>query len=214
MALKTFVIVSGVNNLSDARYCAGMGVDLIGFALEEGQEGHVAPNDYKEITEWLEGVQYVGEFENASADQIKAALQNYPVQYIQVNQAAVLTDLQDLQPPLQAPVILKVVVSDHNPLSASLLAPYTDRVALFLIENETPHYHNALIERVKELAPKYPIVLGSGLTPNNVTSLIDHARIKGIALKGGNEIKPGFKNFDELADILEAIEIDDVEEGV
>ena len=35
MGLKTLVKVSEVNNLSDARYCAGMGVEMIGFSLDE-----------------------------------------------------------------------------------------------------------------------------------------------------------------------------------
>lgn len=35
MALKTFVKISGVNNLSDARYCAGMGVNQLGFNIED-----------------------------------------------------------------------------------------------------------------------------------------------------------------------------------
>ena len=33
--LKTQVKVSSITNLSDARYCAGMGVDLLGFPIQE-----------------------------------------------------------------------------------------------------------------------------------------------------------------------------------
>ena len=28
-------------------------------------------------------------------------------------------------------------------------------------------------------------------------------------MRGGNEIRPGFKDFDELADILEALDVDE-----
>ena len=35
------------------------------------------------------------------------------------------------------------------------------------------------------------------------------SKVKGISLKGGEEIRPGYKDFDELADILEALEIED-----
>ena len=33
--LKTLVKVSGIENLSDARYCAGMGVEFLGFPLAQ-----------------------------------------------------------------------------------------------------------------------------------------------------------------------------------
>ena len=42
--LKTIVKVSEVNNLSDARYCAGMGVEYIGFSMD-----NVPFEKYKEM---------------------------------------------------------------------------------------------------------------------------------------------------------------------
>ena len=33
--LKTLIKVSNINNLSDARYCAGMGVEMLGFSMDE-----------------------------------------------------------------------------------------------------------------------------------------------------------------------------------
>ena len=60
MALKTFVKISSVNNLSDARYCAGMGVDIIGFDLHEGSDHYVSPSKFKEIERWISGVKLAG----------------------------------------------------------------------------------------------------------------------------------------------------------
>jgi hypothetical protein len=39
-------------------------------------------------------------------------------------------------------------------------------------------------------------------------SLLNNSHIKGIVLKGGHEEKPGLKNYDQLAIILEALEED------
>ena len=41
MSLQTFVKVGEITNLSDARYCAGMGVDLLGFNVVENTPGYV-----------------------------------------------------------------------------------------------------------------------------------------------------------------------------
>jgi len=48
--LKTKVKVSKVTNLSEARYCAGMGVDFLSFPVSS-----VDPKTYQEITGWVAG---------------------------------------------------------------------------------------------------------------------------------------------------------------
>jgi phosphoribosylanthranilate isomerase len=78
MALKTFVKVSTVNNLSDARYCAGMYVNWLGFNLEESSPDYLSPEKFTEITEWLSGLEYVGEFENSHPDTIRYPLHPNP----------------------------------------------------------------------------------------------------------------------------------------
>ena len=60
-----------------------------------------------------------------------------------------------------------------------------------------------------QLATTSPIVLGSGVSVDTVEAILDDVQPKGIALKGGNEIRPGYKEFDEMADILEALEDDE-----
>ena len=55
MPLKTFVKVGSITNLSDARYCAGMMVDMLGFRSVEGQEGYIKPAQFQEIRGWISG---------------------------------------------------------------------------------------------------------------------------------------------------------------
>jgi phosphoribosylanthranilate isomerase len=58
MSLKTKVKAGNITNLSDARYCAGMGVDWLSFPAEK-----VNPVKFKEITDWVTGPQFVLEAE-------------------------------------------------------------------------------------------------------------------------------------------------------
>ncbi len=66
MALKTLVYLRDINNLSDARYAAGMGVELTGFRLDPQDESSLTPEMFREITGWIAGVKTVGEFGQAS----------------------------------------------------------------------------------------------------------------------------------------------------
>ncbi|MFT6971874.1 MAG: phosphoribosylanthranilate isomerase, partial [Roseivirga sp.] len=87
MALKTFVKVSGINNLSDARYCAGMGVNQVGFEIEEGSPNYVDQQSFKEIKGWLSGVEFVGEI-NGSVGSIANLVKDYGLDAIQIENMA------------------------------------------------------------------------------------------------------------------------------
>ena len=207
MALKTFVKISEVTNLSNARYCAGMGVQVLGFVREENHSSYVDPTIYTAITEWLAGVAFAAEFDHYSPQQIEATLALYPnVQYVQITNPQHVAPLQRLQKPL----ILCLEADKHADIvsMADLMRDYHAGVTYFLVENTASHPHRELQEDLLHLAKQYPILLGFGVYPDNAQSIAEESALAGIALRGGEEIKPGYRNFDALADILEAIEED------
>ena len=61
MALKTFVKVGNITNLSDARYCAGMGVDQIGFNIDPANSSYTEQDDLDSIRAWVSGVEIIAE---------------------------------------------------------------------------------------------------------------------------------------------------------
>jgi len=209
MALKSFVKISGINNLSDARYCAGMTVDILGFSFEPAHPDYIDPNKFTAITEWLSGVAFCAEFEMADAEQIRDTLEQYPeIDYLQITNPDYLPALKLLQ----KPIILRLstsLMTDWVRLE-QLLEKSTSDVTFFLFERDTSR-EIASVKDVLNIAEDYPVLLGFGLEEDNVQKLLEQGDLKGIALRGGDEIKPGYKDFDELADILEAIEIDDLE---
>ena len=71
MALKVPVKVSGVSNLSDARYCAGMGVHWLGFSIKPDSPNYCSPEQFQEIASWVEGVSHVAEAHDMSIEAIE-----------------------------------------------------------------------------------------------------------------------------------------------
>lgn len=210
MALKTFVKIGGINNLSDARYCAGMIVDVLGFSFEPKDPNFMAPDKYTAIAEWVSGMAFAAEFDESEPGQIKEILEQYPqVDYIQVSEPVYLPSLKLLEIPL----ILKIDMSNLEvDALQEILSTTADDIAFYVIENTSAEENSSGLEAVLALANEYPLLLGFGLTQDNVLEIIEKNPLKGIALKGGDEIKPGYKDFDDLADILETIEVDDLEE--
>ena len=208
MALKTLVKISSVNNLSDARYCAGMGVTALGFDINPNSPGYISPEKFEEITGWVSGVQFVGELNgDISTQNINDLLQNYSLDYIEVSNKQLLPALAAMN----VPVVFKLDLSEFSNGEAleELLKSTKSDIKYYLLESSQNSDNQHIINRLLTQSSDYPIFLGVGVTPENVLQLIDSNPIKGIALKGGDEQRPGYRDFDDLADVLEVLEVDE-----
>ncbi len=195
MALRTFVKVNGVNNLSDARYCAGMSVDQLGFNVEPNHENYTDAKAFKEISDWLSGVEFVAEIESEST-LISEAIGGYAVQAVQIEHESQV----DVAIETGLSVIYKVDSTANGQYIWNL---YQEKLVYVLVD-----LSNGSFEKLEK--QDFPAVIQGQFDDTNVDQLLENLEPKGIALVGGNEIRPGFKDFDALADLLEAIEIDDL----
>src|SRR5262245_49771827 len=110
MPLKAFVKVGSITNLSDARYCAGMSVDMLGFRALEGQENYIKPSFFQEIRGWITGPLVVAEvYGLTQPDQLTRILENYKPDYLEMG----VKELS-LFETLPLPLILAVGEDDAN----------------------------------------------------------------------------------------------------
>ncbi|MBO3697316.1 phosphoribosylanthranilate isomerase [Roseivirga sp. E12] len=190
MALRTFVRVNGINNLSDARYCAGMEVNELGFNIEADHSNYTDAEKFKEMSDWLSGVEFVGEITNESTD-IKQAIEGYALDALQIE------NLSQIESALS------------TGLKVSFVAKSLDEaIEAWTLSNES--LSHILLSTDQTSDYQFPVLLTEGFDINNLDSILKSSTAKGIVLEGGSEIRPGYKDFDELADILELLEIDDM----
>ncbi len=205
MALSSFVYISDVDNLSDARYSAGMGVDLIGFRLDPHDESSLSSKKFKEISEWISGVKIVGEFGDANPNEVEEALSKFKVDYLLISDASQINEFVHLDIPL----MLSINVNDEMKSDlASTLNYCSGSVEFFLLESELKKLDKDEHSFIATHATQFPIILGYGVDIENAKTIVDKLNLKGISLKGSAEIRPGYKDFDEMADILEVLEVD------
>ena len=200
MSLKTLVKVSNVTNLSDARYCAGMGVEMIGFVMDKHSVDYVSSEKMKEIKSWVAGIQVVGETQSIDYEEVKNFVESYEIDVLQISDASLLPQVADLG----KPIILKLDFENED--FENYLERYSQFVEFFLVDGvELSDFAKYTL---KEYSVNYALVLDFGITAENVNSLVEETSFKGIALKGSSEIRPGFKDYDKLSDILEVLEED------
>ena len=211
MALKTIVKISNVTNLSDARYCAGMGVDMLGFSMDADSPDYIEPKKFDEIRGWVAGVQIVGETTATDPELIEQLLDTYQPDLLQVDEAALLPYLSTFgKSSAELRLILRVDLPQLtlDQLNTLFLTGATGADYVLLESNSALHLDEELKATLQRLSTRYPILLGTGVSAQNVHELLADLPVRGIALSGGDEERPGSKEFGELMDILEAIEED------
>ena len=206
MALSTFVKIDGVTNLSDARYCAGRYVDVLGFNLEESSQKFLNPTQYEEITGWVSGLEFAAEFETEEADIIQLKLEKYPnITWIQHQRLDTLLKLKDTGKNL----IFQADIAELAHIESQVAEKLQSEGVYLLLKADHEKLNKDELTTISILAKSIQVILGSGISAFNVKKLVDDLGLFGISLEGGEEIKPGLKDFDELADILEELEVED-----
>lgn len=197
--LKTLIKVSNINNLSDARYCAGMGVEMLGFSMDE-----LDFDKFKEMRGWLAGVQIVGETNSKDISTIIDLVEQYQPDYLEVSDWENIIEIQRIG----KPIILKVDFATAN--LPALFQATKGNVEYFLLENsdEFGVVDNAALSQLDAWSFSFPILLGFGIKESNVNDLLEQTQLSGFALEGGNEIRPGIADNEEMMNILEVLETD------
>ena len=189
MPLKTFVKVGAITNLSDARYCAGMGVDMLGFATIEGQPDYLSPKQFQEIRGWVSGPRVVAEIYGLKqAADLNSILENYRPDFLELS----ITELA-LLPDSPLPTILRCTSMDLSQLDTS-----RGNVAYLLITSDA---------QFDSLKAGIPVLIQLDSTDN--LNVLEQYPTAGVALSGSQEISPGLKTYDHLADVLEQLEVQD-----
>ena len=182
MPLKTFVKVGCITNLSDARYCAGMGVDMLGFRAVEGQENYIKPSQFQEIRGWIAGPLVVAEvygLKNPNA--LMAIVENFKPDYLEMG-------ISELSQFSTLPLPLLLAAEESDALENLPVQP------AYLISKNP----------FKTSIPQLVEVQSKG----DLEPLLDIDNVKGIALRGGAELKPGLKDYEAMSEILEFLDSD------
>jgi len=195
MALRTLVKVGQITNLSDARYCSGMGVDMLGFRVVAGQEHYVSPELFKEIRGWFSGPSIVAEaYGIQKGEDLPGIIRHYLPDFIELS----LQDLLKIHSPSSTYILSTSYVEIIE--QEDVLAPYRNQIAKIIIPATTEK------KAIDELARSYQVMLQLDST-TSIGALLNSPSINGIALRGSPEEKPGLKNYDSLSLILEQLEV-------
>jgi len=186
--LRTRVKVGNVTHLSDARYCAGMGVDFLGFPV--GASGGLSPEQVKEIGGWISGPEFFLEPDRELAAE---ELNRYGLSTIQVKAHQLITAARLAN----CSFIVTLEPQQWHEVKNTLAHLRVLFVELTFSKALPP----ALLEEIKTSYPVYILVENK-----EQLAIASDWPVDGFSFTGSGEIKTGLKDFSVLASMLESLE--------
>ncbi|MDZ4713880.1 MAG: hypothetical protein SH819_00280 [Cytophagales bacterium] len=191
MDSKPIVYVSRITNLSDARYCAGMGVDLLGFVVNPGSPDYVSPEAYQALMGWVSGPRRVAEIISSTTINVQEMVDRYSPELLHVT-----PDMLD-QLPGGLPLILEASTSELTAVK-SLVSKDKHRIEFLMITDA--------VDQPIPCPPTTKVLVSLHAPIDAIATYLGKVNAHGIALRGSPELTPGLKDYDHLSTILEQLE--------
>lgn len=191
MPLKTIVKVSHISNLSDARYCAGMGVEMLGFRVIPGAEHYMPQQVFQDIRGWISGPKIIAELYGISnPEQIVSAVQTYAPDCFELT----FDEYKTFKKMLSLPCIV------YFNLAKEMTSLHLDTNVSYLLLDEGTSCADISITNI-------PVLIKINAL-RNLNEKLTEGCFKGFVLEGPKELRPGVTNYDQLGTILESLEVD------
>ena len=186
--LKLKTIVTNIQNLTDARYFAAWGVDYLSFNIDESSSDYLELEKVKEIINWIEGPQIMALL---SDNHINEDLYTF---YKGVGFDGFI--VQSYQKGINIPFCKNLIIESSTIVDLEAKSSVIYKTSTLPSDNKELRFYN----RRHDVFLDCPI-----LTKDDVENVIDMG-FGGLVLRGGVEEKVGYKSYDDMDMILEALE--------
>ena len=211
MDLRVPLKLGEINNLSDARFGAGSGASFLGFNFNQQHIQFIDVDKVLEMLPWLAGPQLVGEWDNQSAEEIRNVTEALQLDYIQLNSY----NANNIEALKEFNLIQNFILNDATSFAEieHLMELNKEYVKFFMLSIEDESVQKDFFSNqdsilsLKNLCFNYPVMLNFLFDTQNLQQCLTALEPFAINLKGGMELKPGFKDFDSLSDLIELLEI-------
>lgn len=183
------VIASHISNLTDARYFAAWGVETMAYNLLPQE---LAIHQCKEIIDWVQGPKPVFIVDNKSSAEY---LEDY-IKTIGVKDIIVGAEMHNYNFPSSANVLLTCYPSSNM--------KKVDRNAIITFDKPFSSLSKDEYTSIKDLSDRFEIYIDAPVSPEDFEPLVE-MHVTGIVVQGGEEEKVGYKSFEDLDVLMEAI---------
>jgi len=186
--------VSGISSLTDARYCAGMGVKFLSLNFDEKGNSTLEQSAFFAIRPWIDGVDWIGEYSGSDPGLLTELIASFDLKTWIVNENL---DLSGFSSEIN-------FINNYSPRKGNLHDIPEGDLHVNLSELEAHERHDFLqsaFQNEKLIFVSNPVaVLETELLSSSFPDLV-------FSLRSSEEDRPGWMDLGALQDYLE--ELDD-----
>jgi len=186
------VKICGITNPEDARIAVDLGADALGFIFVPSSPRFIRPDAAAEILDsFPTSLRKAGVFVNAKREEILAVLKKTGINCLQLHGDELPDDTQGYSVPVwkafRVADSFDPGVLDRYPVDAFVLDAFQPK--MYGGTGKTFDWRHAV-----EARKHYRIILGGGLTPDNIVRAVETVRPFGVDVNSGVERSPGKKD--------------------
>jgi len=186
--------VSGISSLTDARYCAGMGVKFLSLNFDGNGISSIEQSAFFAIRPWIEGVEWIGEYSGSDSGLLTELISSFDLKtwIVQAN-----LDVSGFSPDIN-------FIKDFSPRKEDLHDRTEGDVQVNLSELEA---HERLDFLQSAFQKERLIYISNPVTVSETELLSSSFPELVFSLHSSEEDRPGWMDLGALQDYLE--ELDD-----
>ncbi len=192
MQSSPVIYVSHITNLSDARYCAGMGAEFLGVVVDPAHPDYVSPEAYQQIIGWVSGPTRVAELGSQLPVDLEQVRSQYAADYFHLG-----VQLIPALGPTPVPLLVEITFREYFDRLQSGDWPAIG-IAYWIVTDVPDSV-------ALPFATDPPVLIARHSFPGLATDFLSSTHAAGVALQGSRESAPGLKDYDQLATVLEEL---------
>jgi phosphoribosylanthranilate isomerase len=193
---KFKIKVNGISSLTDSRYCAGMGVDVLGIIFDKNGNSDLSIDQFNAIQGWIEGAEWSGEFLGADVEIFKSLTNSYQISEWTISEELIeKLELVDFN---KNRFVIKISNKDSVPNFQGSLLSYGIEI------HETYLSDPKLI--IDLLESGIVVWISGDFSIEKILKLNETFPNAGLILNSAKEERPGWMDLSQLQDVLEGLE--------
>ncbi|MEE9119649.1 MAG: phosphoribosylanthranilate isomerase [Calditrichia bacterium] len=200
--MSTRLKICGIKNQQDATACIELGVDLLGFNFYSGSPRFISfENAHSIIREIPSATQSVGILVRPRLVDVLEAIEQSGVEVVQIFEPQDFSDFSQITVPVIIVKRIADTASDKYELNGAMM---------ILLDTYTPGKLGGSGKvfdwsLIPDSIPRERLVLGGGISPDNVKDALDQVKPAVIDVASGAESAPGKKDLVKVKLLIEAI---------
>lgn len=207
MPLRTKILASKINNLSDARYFAAYPVDWLSFIGNPDAEEYIPIDQINEILGWIEGPKVIMDARGCTPTQIQSFTSEVVVSGLLIHSEQSVSAEQEEHYDIFR-IIQLSLDSDLSVIEANIHQTGNCDYLIFDFQTngvDTDILFNPIFQSLMTIKPSF---IDAAMSVKDVSQFLETGA-EGLVITSGQEEKVGLRSFEDIQDLMEELESDE-----